>query len=440
VIANLFEGPAGSGKTHQLVDQSSKIAEVSLADEHCKLLALTFMNGARRRLEARLGRLPRLRGRFVCSTFDSFAASLIHRRRSQLRGSTPINRNAFDDVCAAAATLLQMESVAKWVATSYPVVAVDESQDLDAHRFRLLQGLAKHSLIIAAADEFQNLREDVDSQVTMEWLRSANTVTPLTTVRRTSRDGLLRVAGALRAGTSVTAELSATEEKPFSCFTAPGVRFVQVPEKHLGGVAWTVANELSKLSPRAVILTPDGSGDRINKVLNKVKSESFARNKKAGTTFGPFDFAWEAREADESSELFACFPAGDIAIEHAVRTSKALNTAEGDRVAARLERRKNIRGTTTIGGDALRLLIEEVIRDSSRRAERYFPGRRAMTIHRAKNREFAQVLVLWPQTVTGSAEHQRRLLYNAVTRAQVCCSVVVFGQDRLTRPPFAVNA
>lgn len=60
-----------------------------------------------------------------------------------------------------------------------------------------------------------------------------------------------------------------------------------------------------------------------------------------------------------------------------------------------------------------------------------------MTIPRAKNREFRHVLVLWPFSVTGTPEHQRRLLYDAVTRAKELCSVVVFGQNRTAKAPFA---
>lgn len=59
-----------------------------------------------------------------------------------------------------------------------------------------------------------------------------------------------------------------------------------------------------------------------------------------------------------------------------------------------------------------------------------------MTIQRAKNREFKQVLVLWPHSVTGGMDHQRRLLYNAVTRTKERCSIVVFGQGRTKKPPF----
>jgi len=60
-----------------------------------------------------------------------------------------------------------------------------------------------------------------------------------------------------------------------------------------------------------------------------------------------------------------------------------------------------------------------------------------MTIQRAKNREFPNVIVLWPHTVTGSPEHLRRLLYNGVTRAQNHCTVIVLGQGRFNTPPFS---
>jgi DNA helicase IV len=60
-----------------------------------------------------------------------------------------------------------------------------------------------------------------------------------------------------------------------------------------------------------------------------------------------------------------------------------------------------------------------------------------MTIQRAKNREFPNVIVLWPYSATGSPEHLRRMLYNAVTRATTHCSVIVLGQGRLNGVPFS---
>ena len=65
---------------------------------------------------------------------------------------------------------------------------------------------------------------------------------------------------------------------------------------------------------------------------------------------------------------------------------------------------------------------------------------KAMTVHQAKNREFEGVIVLWPFTATGTPEHQRRLLYNAITRAQRWCTIVVQSRDMLKKPPFVAEA
>ena len=81
--------------------------------------------------------------------------------------------------------------------------------------------------------------------------------------------------------------------------------------------------------------------------------------------------------------------------------------------------------------------VREAIRNQSRLGFRQQRGNIAMTIQRAKNREFQNVIVLWPHTATGSPEHLRRLLYNAVTRAISHCSVIVLGKGRLDRAPFA---
>ena len=54
-----------------------------------------------------------------------------------------------------------------------------------------------------------------------------------------------------------------------------------------------------------------------------------------------------------------------------------------------------------------------------------------MTIHQAKNREFHSVIALWPYEVVGTVERQRRLLYNAITRAKCRVLVVVQNPARL---------
>ena len=69
----------------------------------------------------------------------------------------------FDGPCALAAGLLQIEAVQKWVARSFPPILVDEAQDLDDHRMRILQGLSPSCRIVAAADAFQCLHNGRDT-------------------------------------------------------------------------------------------------------------------------------------------------------------------------------------------------------------------------------------------------------------------------------------
>lgn len=63
-------------------------------------------------------------------------------------------------------------------------------------------------------------------------------------------------------------------------------------------------------------------------------------------------------------------------------------------------------------------------------------GARAMTIYGAKNREFELVIVLWGFGVHGEPEHQRRLLYNAITRAKERCLILLPSGKLLKTAPF----
>jgi hypothetical protein len=441
MIRAFFEGPAGSGKTHELILEAVSASRKLLVHPDQKLLALTFMNGARHRLNARFGEVPELRRRFFCQTFDSFAGTVTHRRRALLRSlpTLPADEieNAFDRTCAQAARLLELPEVLAWVANSYPLVVVDEAQDLNSHRLRLLKALAKACCIVAAADEFQSLDDRVDTEPVVTWLRTAEKPTPLTRIRRTSQDGLLRAAGALRDGTGMCLQLRA-EDGFQPCHVGDGIRVVAPPAKNVGPLAWTVANELFALGTPTVILTPDAKGNTVRSVLAKVDQEKFNRNKKAGTTFGPFPLAWERREEDDAADwLSAVDGDGPWPLRAVVKMISETPKPYARQICARLERMRNVRGETSITQDGLREVVGDVLRDMGRALPPTTSGRRVMTIPRAKNREFRSVLVLWPHSVAGDVEHQRRLLYNAITRAKDRCSVVVFGQGRTNKAPFA---
>jgi hypothetical protein len=444
MIRAFFEGPAGSGKTHHLIAEAVTAAKDVLVDPNQKLLALTFMNGARHRLNLRFRDVPQLRSRFVCLTFDSFARMVVHRRRSVLRALSD-QRHApglseFDRTCIDAARLLEILSVSTWVAMSYPLVVVDEAQDLSPHRFRILKALGETTCLIAAADEFQNLNEDIDSSGVVTWLRGANKAVELTQIRRTSKDGLLRVAGALRGGIAVCESLQFVEG-PFAHHKGAGMKLIECPAKNTGRLAWTVADELSAMRGDAVVLTPDMKGTVVRNVLRTVHSEAFNRNKAKGIKFGPFPLSLERREEEDASELLSCITGdGPFPLRSVIEAIAALKKPVCRHVCDRLERARNVRGETEVRRERLGEIICDVLRDISRFHFRSVSGRRVMTIHQAKNREFREVVVLWPHTATGTPHHQRRLLYNAITRAQDRCSVVIFGQGRAKKAPFASGA
>jgi hypothetical protein len=66
-----------------------------------------------------------------------------------------------------------------------------------------------------------------------------------------------------------------------------------------------------------------------------------------------------------------------------------------------------------------------------------FGGVSIMSIHGAKNRQFKNVVLLWGPGVPGSPDYQRRLLYNAISRAEEQCTVFVRTRALLSAPPFA---
>lgn len=184
-----FEGAAGTGKTHNLVGRAAEIVQGGVLGEGQKLLALTFMNGARRRLNARLDENPAFRRRFDCQTFDVFARTVSARRRSLITPAMQAQAAAlseFDGPCSLAAGLLKSEAVRQWIARSFPLILVDEAQDLDEHRLSILQGLSLSCRIVVAADAFQCLHNGRDTAPLMGWLETAGQTHRLTQVRRTT--------------------------------------------------------------------------------------------------------------------------------------------------------------------------------------------------------------------------------------------------------------
>lgn len=438
---DFFEGPAGTGKTYNLVGLAAQLIRDGVLGEERRLLALTFMNGARHRLEARLSGEAVFRRRFECQTFDVFARTLAARRRSLLFGSAAITEHAsslneFDGPCFLAASLLENPCIRHWVASTFPLVLVDEAQDLDKHRLGILQGISQASRVVVAADAFQCLTDGRDTMSLIDWLENAGHTHRLTQPRRTRQRGLLDAALAVREGRDIKTVLTRSQCAKRPTWNAPGFRLVESFATNPGIVARTIADEMSSRTGPVAIISPDMSSGLIRDALNGVNSRVWQRN---GQNFGPFPLTLEQGHTDQANALLAgvtlpdaasysdlCAILGPLA-RHAV-------IAQG---VSRMDRLRRVKGQDDFSATQVKEFVYEAIRNQSRLGFRQQRGHLAMTIQRAKNREFPNVIVLWPHTVTGSSDHLRRLLYNAITRAQSHCSVIVLGQGRLNSPPFS---
>jgi hypothetical protein len=411
-----FEGPAGTGKTHELV---GAVRERMMAGRaaHERVLALTFMHGSRRRLDERFSLIDELRSRANCMTLDSFAHHLV-RRWGPLAPQLPQGAD-FDAVCDACGELLERPEVARWVGSSYPVIAVDEAQELKPCRLRIIRALENHVEVLVAADEFQCLDEHVDTGPFIEWFATGE-VQQLTQVRRTGRAGLLAAGVALR-GAGAPAD-------------GPGLRFVH---KFPAQTPFSIGHVLNNAQgSTAVLVAPGGKGwadDLIPRLTQGFQSQ-------AGQAVFPVRIGWEVSTSDEVDGILnAVCPADSAA---AIATSAALLElpvlpAWARQAATSIDRVRRNAGRVSWSRQDLRDLFERKANADRAYGHTKVRGVPVMTIHAAKNRQFRNVVVLWPPGVPGSPDHKRRLLYNAVTRAEHQCHVFVRTQATLQSVPFA---
>ena len=385
-----------------------------------KVLALTFMHGSRRRLEERLGMLKNLKGKTECTTIDSFAWRLVRRWRSlaAAHGFANIEPTDYERLCEAASALAQIKEVHKWVAATFPILIVDEAQDMTVKRLGMVVGLASRLEVFVAADEFQCLNEELRPNPACAWLSQVCVPEELTQPHRTNVDELLNAARAIRAGEAPKSykrfTIAQTSTAPLAC-------------------AWIYSNlSWYGSGKRVAIITPTHGA------FSKAALAWAATNKtKKGK--GPYNVAWEVSEAKAAADYLTTIQLADQADADSIA---AVLDAAGDARASRdvtewLEIQRRTRAKVQFSRDEVLRLIEQSF--SQRRITRRSDvrGWKGMTVHGAKNREFDNVIVLWPAAVAGTDDQKRRLLYNAVTRAKERCIVLVQATDHMGRAPFA---
>jgi hypothetical protein len=429
-----FEGPAGSGKTYNLIRSlEARLASRPLGQQEA-VLGITYMHGSRRRMHTTLAKVAAVKGRFHACTVDSLVRTVVFRWRSlgkeidpklDVSGAAP----DFKRICQVGAALLEKPLVAEWLARRYPVVLVDELQDCRGDHLRFVRAMESFCHMIAAADEFQDLVTTATNEA-VEWLHcSGGQGTILSGNRRTGQQVLLRAANSLRSSQD--------------CGDILGSRLNAARNANVG--AGGVARALSFNGWKdVVILTPTGpdSSAFVRKVVERL-IEKPIQPKGVQKAVGPCRIEWESSGPAERTALLANL--GDVSagvcLEHLTKICVERRDALGDLHRWSVNQ-FHLKGTTRFNAAELENAADRLLQ--SRRA--FLPDKptaviRAMTINQAKNREFEGVIILWPFEVGGPLDGQRRRLYNAITRAKKWVCVVVqenaAGTSRLGGSPFS---
>ena len=417
-----IEGAAGCGKTFRLMQLlSERIAENPLADGQ-RVLALTFMHGARKRLVDRLAGVAGLGGRVECMTLDSFAWRLVRRWRglASTLGIPESAEHQFDSVCNAAGILLEVDDVRAWVAGSFPVVLVDEGQDLHPQRLRVLVAISPVTHLLIAADEFQCLDPQLQPNPLVTWIRTQSDPDVLLQVHRTSVPALLNAATAIRGSRGPT-----NSGQAFKVIAAANVALGATIAAN--AVAWNARAQ------EVAFITPSRTGNFAQSLVERVATTSSRQGN------GPYPIHWEGTDQEEAQAILAHLilepEASAVNVLAALQLLPRGGASKG--AIAWVHRQIHVVGRTTFSRPEIEAVVARFVtmcRQHSRASEYRFS---AMTVHQAKNREFDGVVVIWPYAVVGDANQKRRLLYNAITRAKRWCTVIVQGATVPNAAPFA---
>jgi superfamily I DNA/RNA helicase len=242
----------------------------------------------------------------------------------------------------------------------------------------------------------------------------------------------LNASFALRDGNSLPAIKTSSFE------TCP------VPKFTLGGalIVWRIKDWLRSGASQIAIISPTkpGTSPFVDNLLQWVSSKTSISRKNA-TTAGPYKVDWENSDDKVFNELLNSLGLSkDINCElNCCELAEVAGRAKAIDVQNWLLKRFKLGGMKTINHAEVCTEIRRIVQQ--RRAFGYASQKKlfALTVHQAKNREFDSVIVLWPMKLRADPEQNRRLLYNAITRAKRRALVIVEDpkKQRLNLPPFS---
>lgn len=416
-------GPAGTGKTTRLLESVGEYASRLVTEPQQRLLAMSFMNGARLRLDLALRaaypNIPR-----TVITLDKLASTIVNRWRQAEHLTFPVASSkavgsagsgslhfrthlSFDQIVQRAGRLLERPAVIAWVSSSFPLILVDEFQDCVDVRLAFVQNLSIATQVLVAADEFQLLNDEYSTTCpAVEWIEcletSGNaTVVRLTATHRTDAKPLLDAASALRNNVAASADTI-----PVIC--APGYGLLA------SRCMYFMLSNSSKKAPRPTwaFLTPSLNEASIRKLLNSLDKQLALKTHNA--------IPWKTQSADlEQAVTFAALgiesdSAADAQVWKRPTSGSDALTAQ---VCERVTRFARLRGLAEITHGLVRQFAEVALHGRAAYVQRV-PRFLLTTIHGAKNREFDNVIIFWGFKLPADSVARRKLLYNAVTRAK----------------------
>jgi len=393
-----------------------------MLDKHQRVLALSVMHGAIRRLEEKMREdcsgVPA-----VIRTIDSFALTVVNRWRGAIGHRRPIvptsEDNSFEGsfqyhltftrICEEAAIIMGSSTVGQLMGFSYPIVVIDEFQDCHGAKLDLVRQLANYSQLFAAADDFQLLEDGVNGCPSVEWIRetqaSGASVITLTKAHRSSISAIVNASIALRTNSR---SLMAT----IPVYCCP--RLVMAASKLT----------FHRPSGNLTLISPTHR-DMAN-IL--VAHDDWLRRKEKAPVF------WR-RELSVKEDTTAVMKEMGLNRRSKIwRAPDAQLSPNAVRAVNFIRRASKLRGLCEIPMWFAVSLAQRFL--STRSLWRHRVAKRmALTVHGAKNREFDNVVIFWsPHTVRGwSEEMRRRLLYNGVTRAKRSCVILYLGDEQSCR-------
>lgn len=425
----LITGYAGTGKTTlamRLVEERVK-AEPAL--ENQTVLGMSFMHGARRRLDQKLaevcGDFP-----YRATTIDAFALSILNRWRMSTGVSKLFSPKtgdgdpveglfevyaSFEWIRRAAAELLSKPTVGRCVGISFPLVVVDEFQDCQGHQLEIMKALANHTQLLLAADDFQLLNPIGSTCSAVEWVLGLEQdgkaiVEDLKTPRRTTNQAILKAARCLR-------------DKCASSITTVPVIYCPSSPPAASWIIRNIAMPPFRWKGTCAVISPT-LDSFVRKSLESCNSQLAKKN------LTTIHFHSETSQENEIKAL--CKAVGISTGSSKDWTPQDADASPlGQHVIDRVQHYCRLRGIKPISEQLVASFAERTL--STQRAFGHRSANRLVsTIHGAKNREFENVFVLWNLHTVGrwSEEEQRRLLYNAITRARSNCLVLVLGSEK----------